>query len=85
MGIIEFFIIVIVVCVCAAAVWLIQYAAPGTPGIVYKIIWGVAIAYPCSFVQCTGPGSVRSTDSEGTLGRRKWKMKRQKVNDRYRR
>lgn len=43
MGIIEFFIIVIVVCVCAAAVWLIQYAAPGTPGIVYKIIWGVAI------------------------------------------
>lgn len=44
MGVIEFFLLCILVCVlAAAAVWAIGYFAPGTPAIVPKIIWGVAI------------------------------------------
>jgi hypothetical protein len=44
MGLIEFFILVIVVVVLAAlTVWAIGQFAPGTPAIVPRLIWGVAV------------------------------------------
>lgn len=44
MGLIEFFVLVVVVVVLAAlATWAISQFAPGTPGIVTRIVWGVAV------------------------------------------
>ncbi len=44
MGLIEFFVLVLVVVVLAAMfVWAIGYFAPGTPPMVPKLIWGMAI------------------------------------------
>ena len=44
MGLIEFFILVIVVVVLAAlATWAIRTFAPGTPAIITNIVWCVAV------------------------------------------
>jgi hypothetical protein len=43
-GIIEFFILVLVVVICAAiTVWAIGAFAPGTPAIVPKLVWALAV------------------------------------------
>ena len=56
MGIIEFFILCVVVVLAAAlAVWAINYFAPGHPPLVDKVIWGVAIVVILfALVQATG-------------------------------
>ena len=44
MGILEFFLICLIVVVLAAfTVWAIGSFAPGTPAIVVKLIWAVAV------------------------------------------
>jgi len=44
MGLIEFFIVVIVCCFFAwAACWLLAHFAPGTPAFVPMVIWAVAL------------------------------------------
>ena len=44
MGLLEFFILCLVVVVLAAlTVWAIGQFAPGTPAIIPKLIWGVAV------------------------------------------
>ena len=44
MGVLEFFILVLVVVVLAAlTVWAIGQFAPGTPPLIIKIVWGVAV------------------------------------------
>lgn len=43
MGLIEFFVIVIVCCALAAvACWALSHFVPGTPAFVPVVIWGVA-------------------------------------------
>ena len=44
MGVIEFFLLCLLVCCLAAAtVWAIGYFAGGAPAIVPKLVWGVAL------------------------------------------
>ncbi len=44
MGIIAFFLLIVLVCALAALTsWAISYFAPSAPGVIHKIIWGVAI------------------------------------------
>jgi hypothetical protein len=44
MGIVEFFVLLLVVVIFAAlTVWAIGKFAPGTPALVTNIVWGVAI------------------------------------------
>lgn len=44
MGVVEFFVLVVVVVLLAAlAVWAIGYFAPSHPPIMDKVIWGVAV------------------------------------------
>lgn len=44
MGIVEFFILcVVVVLLAALAVWAIGYFAPAHPPMIDKVIWGVAV------------------------------------------
>lgn len=44
MGVIEFFVyIIVVVAVAWVTVWLINWFFPGHPAIIDKIVWGVAV------------------------------------------
>ena len=56
MGVIEFFLLcVVVVLLAALAVWVIDYFAPGHPDIIDKLIWGVAVVVVIiALAQATG-------------------------------
>lgn len=56
MGMLEFVILAIVVCIiAAAATWALRTFVPGVPAIVYTLIWGVAIGIIIwTLLQATG-------------------------------
>lgn len=56
MGIIEFFVLCVVVVIAAAlAVWAMGYFAPGHPPLVDRLVWGVAIVIVAfALLQATG-------------------------------
>ncbi len=56
MGIVEFFLLCVVVVLCAAgAIWVIGFFAPGHPPLIDKWIWGVAcLVILVALVQATG-------------------------------